>query len=1321
VQVKDDQHAGPQGEDGNKSAEFIINAPAPEIEPVEVTTAANVTIPMENETEPVVIAPETVTPPAAENITTPVAPENVTKTETLANETMIAAPAPVAENQTPIMNSLSPDVVSPQRPGTTITWNANATDVDQDQLFFRFFLNGPATSGAWEPKTDWSTVNTWTWMTSSADAGENQFKAQVRDGKHASEDGFDSELSGYFTLSKPSRNISGRAFEDKNGNGQIDSGEALAGFTIQLVKPDNSQVSTITKVDGSYSFEQLLPESYTVSEVLSSGWKSINPESGSYIVDLMDSDAEDKNFANQLTSFSIAGMKFNDLNGNGANDGEPGMEGWTIQLSKEGRVVNTSTTGKDGTYEFANLVPGSYSVAEVEQSGWSRTSPGEGSYSLEMKDGDLTGMDFGNHGSWAISGTSFADVNGNGAKDGDEPAQAGWSIQLSQNGNIINATTTGQDGSYSFKNLAPGKYSVSEIAMEGWTRTLPQEESYNVELKDSDASGKDFGNKGGLTISGVKFYDANENGVQDSDEPSIPGQPVTLVQNGKLIANVTSSEDGSYKFVNLVPGTYEVDDPIIVSVSITSVVVAPIPIMGTSSISGVKFNDLNGNGVKDSGEPGIANWEMALTFVGPVGGPVRDIIIAKTKTDVTGAYSFKRLFRGIYKVSEFSQLGWTPTTAPDLTVTLPGSKSNQNFGNKLVTQPNKASVWGVKFNDINGNGINNAEPGLSGWTIKLKNLTTSIELTTTTNVNGWYSFTNLDPGNYQVSEIVQSGWTPVAPVVPAPGMHPAFALSAGDNKELNFANKNNNLAPTILTLTANPPNSQKAGQSITLTATATDPENDPLQYRFIIKGPAPSNQVRADTGYTVSASWVWSTVGYVPGDYQVEVLVRDGLHSDPNGFDAKKSIAYKLTSANRPPRMEVLFSDRPAPQFVGSWIRWTAIASDPEGDPLQYKFYLRGPSTSGFWIDQTGWGRNNRWTWRTNPMDVGNSEVLVAVRDEKHAGPGGSDDYDVAGYFIAGLNEPPVITDIGTNVRSPQPIGATVLWSARAIDREGDLLFFRYWLKGSSTAGVWRLARDWSTDPTWIWPTSPIDAGTSEVQVQVRDGRHSSPAGWDDDAGALFTVLRPNLPPKLTALKPDKTSGQKAGTLVKWTASSTDPDRDPVLYRFWLKGPSTGNNWRIVQEWSTKNQWVWANVPNDSGAYTVYVYARDGKHAPATGYDSALGVPYTLLVSNQPPRLTALVPDKSSPRKAGTTVKWTAKASDVDRDPILYRFWLKGPSTGNKWKMVQDWSIRSQWTWANAPTNVGIYNVYVFARDGKHAPATGYDSAVGQNYMLLRP
>ena len=60
-------------------------------------------------------------------------------------------------------------------------------------------------------------------------------------------------------------------------------------------------------------------------------------------------------------------------------------------------------------------------------------------------------------------------------------------------------------------------------------------------------------------------------------------------------------------------------------------------------------------------------------------------------------------------------------------------------------------------------------------------------------------------------------------------------------------------------------------------------------------------------------------------------------------------------------------------------------------------------------------------------MDVGNSEVLVAVRDGSHAGPGGSDDYEIAAFSIINLNLPPVITSLASNVISPQPIGATVL------------------------------------------------------------------------------------------------------------------------------------------------------------------------------------------------------------------------------------------------------------------------------------------------------
>ncbi|RPJ39753.1 MAG: hypothetical protein EHM35_01550, partial [Planctomycetaceae bacterium] len=1342
AQVKDDKHDAAQGEGGNASAEFTINAPVIEEKPAEETTvpatpatenvttpaAENVTIPAaENATKPEEQMPGNATPPGMENVTAPEIPANATE-PLPANETVTPTPTPLAENQTPIINSLTPDKASPQTPGTSVAWSANATDADKDPVLYRFFLNGPATSGAWQPETDWSATNAWTWSTTSADAGENQIRVWIRDGKHAAEDSFDGESLAYFSLVQPSRNISGVAYNDKNGNGQKDSGEdGLSGWTVQLVKPDNSEVSVLTKDDGSYLFEHLTAGSYTIKETLPSGWKATKPESGSISIDLKDIDATGNDFANKLTSYSISGIKYNDLNGDGAKAGEPGLAGWTIQLSKDGSEVNTTTTGQDGSYKFENLAPGSYSVKEVDQTGWIRTAPADGSYSVELKDADIADRDFGNHGSWSISGTAFQDTNGNGAKDGEETGLAGWSIQLAKDGSTVNATTTASDGIYKFANLVPGTYTLSEVAKEGWEQTVPQG-SYTVELTNADVTGKDFGNRGNLSISGQKYYDVNGNGVQDADEPGIPGGSVSLVSDGKVVANTTTDDNGMYSFKGILPGTYTINDPVpgglilttssTITVTVTSSVVlkANFGIVGPYSISGMKFNDIDGDGLKGGSEGGVSGWDMVLTGTTWFGKPLP---ARTTTTGADGSYKFEKLLPGTYKVSETSRIGWTQTAPASGSYDIsfpfgsaPTESKNNNFGNRVVAQ----SISGVKYNDLNGNGVRDAgEPGIAGWTVNLEQPAGTIIQTKSTAADGSYIFTGLAAGTYVLSEVLQPGWTQKAPVG---GTYTvtldAVTISATGKDFGNYIPM-----PTNPTLVPDKSSPQKAGTPIIWTAGATSSE--PLQYRFFVKGPAPSSALRADTGYSANNVWTWSTVGYSAGTYQIEVWIRDGKHAGPSGFDVKKTVTFALTSPNLPPVVNLLFSDRPAPQIAGSWIKWTALATDPEGDPLQYKFYLRGPSTGGFWMDQTGWGKNNRWIWRTNPLDVGYSEVLVAVRDGKHTGPGGSDDYDVASYSIIILNQPPIITSLGTSAPSPQPVGATIWWSATAMDPQGTPVFYRYWIKGPATSGIWRMARDWSTDPTWSWPTSTKDAGTSEIQVQVRGAYHSSPAGWDDDAGALFTVLRPNQPPKLISLLPNKPSPQSVGAAVKWTAVASDPDGEPVLYKFWLKGPGTGNAWKSVQDWSTKNQWTWASAPTNAGAYTVYVYARDGKHSGAGGYDSAIGAPYVLLNNNQPPKLTALVPDKKSPQSAGTAVKWTATATDANKEPILYRFWLKGPSTGNAWKNVQDWSTKNQWTWTSTPADVGSYSVYVYARDGMHAPATGYDSALGQNYALSVP
>lgn len=68
---------------------------------------------------------------------------------------------------------------------------------------------------------------------------------------------------------------------------------------------------------------------------------------------------------------SIAGTVYHDRNDNGViNSGEEGIAGVEIRLLQGGSIVATTTTDANGHYSFTNLVPGTYTVVEVQPSGW---------------------------------------------------------------------------------------------------------------------------------------------------------------------------------------------------------------------------------------------------------------------------------------------------------------------------------------------------------------------------------------------------------------------------------------------------------------------------------------------------------------------------------------------------------------------------------------------------------------------------------------------------------------------------------------------------------------------------------------------------------------------------------------------------------------------------------------------------------------------------------------------------------------------------------------------------------------------------------------
>jgi Cna protein B-type domain. len=96
--------------------------------------------------------------------------------------------------------------------------------------------------------------------------------------------------------------------------------------------------------------------------------------------------------------FTIEGMAFNDVNGNGTMDNnETGLADWTVNLEQPaGMVVMSANTTMDGKFVFSDLSAGEYVVSEVLKMGYKLVSPADGKFTENITDKSVTGLVFAN-------------------------------------------------------------------------------------------------------------------------------------------------------------------------------------------------------------------------------------------------------------------------------------------------------------------------------------------------------------------------------------------------------------------------------------------------------------------------------------------------------------------------------------------------------------------------------------------------------------------------------------------------------------------------------------------------------------------------------------------------------------------------------------------------------------------------------------------------------------------------------------------------------------------------------------------------------------
>lgn len=481
--------------------------------------------------------------------------------------------------------------------------------------------------------------------------------------------------------------------------------------------------------------------------------------------------------APNLLPADIAGTVFEDMDGDGdALEGaDAGLAGIDISLLYFGVELSSTTTDGNGAYSFTVSLPGDYELA-IDADGYYAAS-GNTSVSYGGDGVDIT-RNFGFY-EGGVFGTVYSDINNNGANNSD-PGLSGWTVNLYEDSSttLVTSTTSASDGTYGLT-AGPGLYTVT-ITQQATGRptgpgTTEETNKYLVNVSGTSGgaavvTGKDFGQfiYGSLRIE--LTIDLDGDGVKDAgDVAGLPGTNLgtfVVTKDGDPYDTVTvGAASSNTTITGLDLGAYAVTQTPPAGWSQTGASGSTSYTLATSSrkdtaryldfdhidISGTKFNDTDGDGVKDEGEAGLSGWTINLSGTG--GG--------STTTDANGNYTFTEVGGGAHTLSETQQSGWTltmPSSGSYTIAMLSGTnQTGKNFGNFQ-----NVSISGTKYRDRNNNGDQDAgEEGLEGWTINLDGVTG--DQSTTTDENGAYSFSNVGPGTYAISEVAQSGWTNTEP------------------------------------------------------------------------------------------------------------------------------------------------------------------------------------------------------------------------------------------------------------------------------------------------------------------------------------------------------------------------------------------------------------------------------------------------------------------------------------------------------------------------------------------------------------------------------
>jgi hypothetical protein len=493
----------------------------------------------------------------------------------------------------------------------------------------------------------------------------------------------------------------------------------------------------------------------------------------------------------------LGDLVWNDINANGTKEAdEPGVSSATIKLYADddndniadGSAVATTTTNSLGIYSFSKLKSGNYIVGVIIPVGYTR-----GPVSTIDPDNDVNNDN---------NGVTLIGTNQAGSEVRSKAITLSASGETATDGDDLNSNLT------------------LDIALCG-----------NSQMGD------------------FVWNDKNANGIQDLNEVGIQGVTVKLTfPDGVTTRTTTTNASGKYLFSSLSTGNYKVSfstpagftpspinegtsdakdsDPangsvtVLVSAASSNLTIdagfyTRAVIISTLSLGNQVWNDFDGDGKRDVGEPGIPGAPISL-YRDTDGDDMPDgAAIKTTLSDAKGLYKFTDLAEGRYIASMPVLPGYQQSPNTTTQATSPFPDNNEDDDNNLVrlkgnnkagegilytnaitldageeptdavdgddtngnntfdlAQCGNAYIGDFVWNDLNGNGIQEAnEPGIDNVmvTITFSDGRTAYAKTheykgdnnpNAPILSGYYNFPNLGPGTYKITFETPDGLHP---------------------------------------------------------------------------------------------------------------------------------------------------------------------------------------------------------------------------------------------------------------------------------------------------------------------------------------------------------------------------------------------------------------------------------------------------------------------------------------------------------------------------------------------------------------------------------